>query len=256
VGNGVGIIHVHSNYSHDGLDPLERLKEFALERGIDFVGMTDHAEDFDPRRYDEFREHCLHLSDARVSLIPGLEFRFAGYPGLHLLALGLTRMVVPQTPEDFCSLIQPLAEFTIVAHPILPRYQIPDRVAESLDAIEVWNAAYNTRFLPDTRAVRLYRRLLARRPSLVATAGLDQHDSRNDRETRVLLHDPSAGNPLLELKAGRFTNRGRTMRFDSRANLGPVRLAYLTAARWSLDRVNFVHDRAIRLGRALLRGRR
>lgn len=256
VGNGVGIIHVHSNYSHDGLDPLERLRAFALERGIDFVGMTDHAEDFDPARYEEFKEHCRQLSDDRVSLIPGLEFRFARYPGLHLLALGLERMIFPRTPEDFCTLILPLAQFTIVAHPILPRYEIPERVAESLDAIEVWNAAYNTRFLPDTRAVRLYRRLLTRRPMLVATAGLDQHDCRNDRETRVLLADPSSSHPLLELKAGRFTNRGRTMRFDSRANFGPVRLAVLTAARWSLDQVNFMHDRAIKLGRAVLRGRR
>ena len=252
---GIGIIHVHSNYSHDGLDPLERVRDFALERGIGFVGMTDHAEDFDPARYEEFRDHCQQLSDDVVRLIPGLEFRFNRYPGLHLLALGLERMTVPRTPEQFCAEVAPLAQFTIVAHPILPKYEIPDRVAETLDAIEVWNAAYNTRYLPDTRAVRLYHHLARRRPALVATAGLDQHDSRNDRETRVVLTDASATQPLLELKAGRFVNHGRTMRFDSRARFGRTRLAALSAARWSLDRVNDVHDRAVRLGRAIVRGR-
>ena len=254
MGRGLGIIHVHSNYSHDGMDPLEGIREFALERGISFVGLTDHAEDFDPSIYDEFRGHCHRLSDDSVQLIPGLEYRFAGFPGLHLLALGLTRMGMPRTPEDFCTMVCPLAQFTIIAHPVLPRYDIPACVADSLDAVEVWNAAYNTRFLPDVKAVRLYHRLAARRPAMVATAGLDQHDRRNDRETRVLLTADSS-QPLLELKAGRFSNFGRTMGFDSRAKVGPVRLAALTAARWSLDRVNAVHDRAVRIGRSLRRGR-
>jgi hypothetical protein len=242
---GIGIIHVHSNYSHDGLDPLERLREFALERGISFIGMTDHAEDFDSSRYGEFQEHCQSLSDARLAILAGLEYRFAGYPGLHLLALGLARMIEPGTPEEFCRQASVNARFTIVAHPVLPAYQVPESVANSLDAIEVWNAAYNTRWLPDVEAVRLYHRLARSRPDLVATAGLDQHDCRNDRETRVILQNPAASDPLAELKAGRFVNRGRTMRFDSHASLGPVRLAALTAARWSLDRANRLHDSVI-----------
>jgi PHP domain len=256
VSTGIGIVHVHSNYSHDGMDPLERLRDFALDRGISFVGMTDHAEDFDPSRFVEYREHCQAVSDASVQVIPGLEYRFAGYPGLHLLALGLDRMIVPRTPEDFCRLTAGTARFTIVAHPILPRYQIPVPVADVIDAIEIWNAAYNTRYLPDTKAIRLYHKLRQRRPEVVATFGLDQHDSRNDRETRVHLLDRSAADPLGELKAGRFTNQGRTLRMDSRATCGPLRLGALSAARWSLDRMNDVHDRAVRLARAAIRGRR
>lgn len=244
---GVGIIHVHSNYSHDGLDPLERLREFALEREISFIGMTDHAEDFDPARYLEFKEHCQSLSDARLAIIAGLEYRFAGYPGLHLLALGLSRMIDPATPEQFCQLVRDSARFTIAAHPVLPQYQIPPGVADSIDAIEVWNAAYNTRWLPDVDAVRLYQRLARNRPDIVATAGLDQHDSRNDRETRVILFNPGAPDPLAELKAGRFTNRGRTMRFDSHASLGAARLSALSVARWSLDRANRLHETVMRL---------
>jgi hypothetical protein len=251
---GVGIVHVHSNYSHDGLDPLERVREFALERGISFVGMTDHAEDFDAARYTEFQEHCRGLSDARVTIIAGLEYRFAGFPGLHLLALGLSHMIDPVTPEQFCHLTRGSARFTIVAHPVLPNYQVPPVVADSIDAIEVWNAAYNTRWLPDVEAVRLYQRIARTRPDIVATAGLDQHDSRNDRETRVVLSNPSAADPLAELKAGRFINQGRTMGFDSRASLGSARLRALSAARWSLDRANRLHEVVMHLMPA--RGRR
>src|SRR5690349_9327920 len=68
----VGIIHVHSDYSHDGKDSLERLHAFALERGVSFVSLTDHAEDFTPARFADYTAHCRRVSDERVRLIPGL----------------------------------------------------------------------------------------------------------------------------------------------------------------------------------------
>src|SRR5687767_6243770 len=84
----VGAIHVHSSYSHDCLDSPEQLRSFALERGIAFVALTDHAEDFAPARFDEYVRHGRAVSDSDVSLVPGLEYRFDGFPGMHLLALG------------------------------------------------------------------------------------------------------------------------------------------------------------------------
>ena len=252
--SGIGVIHVHSDYSHDGRDPLEQVKEFARTRNISFVGLTDHAEDFDSSRYREYVDHCRHLTDETTRLIPGLEYRFGGYPGLHLLALGLSRMIKPRTPADFCLQAADSAQFTIVAHPVLCRHTLPTGVDDAIDAIEVWNASYNTRFLPDSRSIRLFRALHRRRPELVATAGLDQHDSRNDRETRVLLTNPAAENPLLELQAGRFTNRGRTMSFDAKVSMNPARLVALSVARWSLDRVNTAHEVITRRLKALARG--
>jgi hypothetical protein len=254
--SGIGIVHVHSDYSHDGRDSLERLRAVSLERGISFIGMTDHAEDFTPAQYLEYRARCGSLSDERLSIIPGLEYRFGGYPGLHLLAFGLSEMIDPATPEAFCQLTRERTEFTMVAHPVLPAYSIPDTVAATLDAIEVWNAAYNTRYLPDVRAIRLYHEIAGRRPEVVAIAGLDQHDSRNDRETRVVLENPMADKPLAELKAGRFTNRGRTMTFDAHARFSEPRLKALSLARWSLDRVNTMHEKVMHLLPARNRGRR
>ena len=96
-----GIVHVHSDYSHDGRDSLEELQAFASARGITFVGLTEHAEDFDAARFDQYREHCGRASADGVRLIPGLEFRFEGFPGLHLLALGLRAWIEPRTPQNF-----------------------------------------------------------------------------------------------------------------------------------------------------------
>ncbi|MDQ6828962.1 MAG: PHP domain-containing protein, partial [Gemmatimonadota bacterium] len=151
----VGVVHVHSDYSRDGKDPLSRLREFALERGIAFVALTDHAEDFVSELFDEYVAECASLSDDRVRLIPGLEFRFAKHRGLHLLAMGLTRLIAPETPDAFAAEAPDAARFTAMAHPVLARYVLPESVAARIDAIEVWNASYNTRYLPDPRAIAL-----------------------------------------------------------------------------------------------------
>ena len=231
--SSIGIIHVHSDYSSDGRDSLETLRAFALARNISWIGLTDHAEDFTRERFAEYVEKCLRLSDHRVRLIPGLEYRFAGFTGLHLLALGLTRWMNPATPEDFIRETRLAAQLTIAAHPCLFDYQLPVAVADGIDAIEVWNASYNTRFLPDPRAIRLLHACRAKRTEIVGTAGLDQHDSRNDRETRVLVAADEM-DPLGALKAGRFVNVGRTMRLDPAVSLARLQLVALTLARWSL----------------------
>jgi len=242
----VGAIHVHSDFSHDGRDSLERLREFALERGLSFLALSDHAEDLDEAACEEYRVRCAELSDEGLMLIPGLEYRFAGRPGLHLLALGLSMYLQPETPEEFLSQARGRGGLTVLAHPVLCRYNIPREVLNRIDAIEVWNAAYNTRYLPDLRAIRVLHEIRRRRPEVVGTVGLDQHDSRNDRETRIVLHRPTS-DPLGEIKAGRFENRGRTMAFDPRVSWGRRKVAALTALRWSYDRVERTHERFGRL---------
>ena len=54
---------------------------------------------------------------------------------------------------------------------------------------------------------------------------------------------PARTDPLAELKAGRFVNRGSTMEFPARKPFGPLGLAALTGLRAGLDVVNFVHER-------------
>ena len=84
-----GAIHMHSDYSHDGLDSLENLREVCITRGIRWVGLTDHAEDLDEEVFGEYLAHCVSLSDNEFTFIPGLEFRFAGFRGVHLFAVGI-----------------------------------------------------------------------------------------------------------------------------------------------------------------------
>jgi hypothetical protein len=213
--------------------------------------MTDHAEDFDAERFAEYREACRALSDDRVTLIPGLEFRFARYRGLHLLACGLDRWIEPPaTLEGFAEDVADAARLTILAHPVLTAYRVPGIVCDCIDAVEVWNASYNTRYLPDPRAMALLHIVQRTRPAVVGVAGLDQHDASNDRRTRVVLNDPrDLADPLLAIREGRFRNQGQTMSFAANAELPAVTLVALMAARAVFDRVEWTQERMVRAWR-------
>jgi len=252
----VGAIHVHSQYSHDGRDSLEELREFGVQRGLSFLALSDHAEDLDEKMFAEFIARCAELTDRRLQLIPGLEYRFAGYPGLHLLALGLSRYLSPDTPGDFFVQASKHARMTILAHPVLCRYDIPSEVLATVHGVEVWNAAYNTRYLPDPRSIRILHKMRRCRPDVVGTVGLDQHDSRNDREVRIVLDD-STKDPIAEIKAGRFTNRGQTMSFGPAVSWRPGKLVAMSALRWGYDRIERTQERIARSAKEFrLRSRR
>jgi len=242
VADAVGVVHVHSEYSHDSRDSLASLRAFALARDLRFIGLTDHAEDFDEARFTAYRAECVALSDAAVTLIPGLEFRFEGYTGLHLLALGLTRWIAPGKPADFVAETRGVTGLTIAAHPVLFKYQAPDDVLAGIDAIEVWNAKYNTRYLPDPAAIRLLHAVRRTRPEVVGTVGLDQHDATNDRRSRVIV-DAAASDPLVEIRAGRFQNRGLGFSFGPTVQWPAYGLPLLEATRYVFDRVERAQDR-------------
>ncbi len=246
-----GAVHVHSSYSRDGHDPLDEIRDRAIAAGIRFIGMTDHAEDFDAGRFAEYRAACNALSDDRVTLIPGLEFRFARHRGLHLLACGLDRWVEPpDTLEGFVAEVADVARLTILAHPILTAYRVPGIVRDCIDAVEVWNASYNTRYLPDPRAIALLHVVQRTRPAVVGVAGLDQHDASNDRRTRVVLMDErDLADPLGAIREGRFRNHGQTMSFAANAELPAMVLYGLMAVRAVFDRVERTQERVARAWR-------
>lgn len=245
----LGVIHVHSEYSHDGLDSLERLREFALERGISFVALSDHAEDLEAESFATLVKRCDELSDDLVTLIPGLEYRFAGYRGLHLRALGLRTWSEPTVPDDFVAETAPLAEFTVVAHPLLARYRVPEEIRDGIDVVEVWKPRITRATCPiRARSVCCTRSAAAGRVWWVLPDS-NQHDARNEREIRVLLKAPSA-RPLAELRAGRFVNVGRTMRFAPDVPWSRLRLEALGAFRVAYDAVERGQDQLARALRA------
>lgn len=238
----IGIVHVHTSYSHDGKDSIADLAAWARDVGIQFVSITDHAEDFDTEKWSALVAECAEHSDQRLHLFPGLEFRFAGFTGVHLLACGLREFISPETPEAFIREATPRCTLTIGAHPVIWRKPCPPDVLASLHAVEVWNGGYNSRFLPDPKAFDMVARLRASGTSTLATVGPDQHDRRKDPHLRIRA-DAAAPDALDAIRAGRYVSEGMSMRVPSDGNIGFARRAALGVGRLTFDVAKRSRDR-------------
>lgn len=233
--NALAVLHVHSDWSHDGKDSLSELAGFAQREGLRWVFLTDHAEDLTAATFQEYATACRAASTSAHQLVPGLEFRFEGFPGLHLLAIGLREWIDPRTPEDFCRAGAVHAEFLIMAHPLLAKYRVPEAVLAGLHAIEVWNAQYNTRYLPDGRAITLWQDARTRWPHLVASAGTDQHRLQVEGKLRIAI--PGADSPFAALRAGRYRNLGITGGFRATKEWSGLELGVLARLRSVIQRL-------------------
>lgn len=243
----LAVMHVHSEWSHDGHDSMASIAAFAAREQLRYVFLTDHAEDFDAERFADYLNECNAHSTAAHQLIPGLEFRFEGHPGLHLLAVGLQQWMSPETPDEFCQQGASNAAFLVMAHPLLTKYQAPESVLSQLHGIEVWNAQYNTRYLPDGKALAFWLNARERWPQLVATVGTDQHRLHVEGKARLRL--PLGGDPVSTLREGSFYNQGLTMSFSSTPVWGPGRLAALRWLRVVLEQVKKWRNRRARQSR-------
>ena len=117
------------------------------------------------------------------------------------------------------------------------------KIGEVLLEVSGWNVFHPQH--SDRQVIRDIN-LHVRRGEVVGIAGLDQHDARNDRQTRVVLTPDAPADPLDALRAGQFRNRGRTMSFGPRGEWPAAGLGLLGLARFSFDRVERAQDRVSR----------
>jgi hypothetical protein len=239
-----GIIHVHSDFSRDGLHSVADLAEFGRESGFRFVGLTDHAEDFSPQDMKDFKEECEKHSDDTCVVIPGLEFRCA--EDVHILALGINGGIHDDDPVKVASEIGRRGGLAILAHPCRNGYQCSAELCRVLNGIEIWNAGYDGRFVPPLANIRLLQEARAYNPSILGFGGADLHGF--DRPPGIVLELPTSGIPQIDaemllqrLRTGRFSVCGRFMSFD--ANTNPYWLTRF--ALWLLRRV-YETSKAIR----------
>jgi len=195
-------LHTHSDRSHDGRDPVEKLLERAAAVGLDALAVTDHD--------------TIEASRRAVELAP--EYGLLGIPGVevttaagHVLALGVDREI-PRGLSfgETLGRIHDAGGIAVVPHPYQELRQgvlgvISEADIVAADAIEV----YNSRLLTG-RANRQARRLAARR-GLPITAGSDAHVSEmvGRAITLVDAEELTADAVLSAIREGRTEIRGR-----------------------------------------------
>jgi len=150
-------------------------------------------------------------------MIPGLEFRC--HDDIHILGLGITHNISSGDPTAVAKHIQGLGGVAVLAHPGRNGYQCPRELSGVLHGIEIWNAAYDGRFVPPLANIRLLQEARATNPALLGFGGADLHVF--DRPPGVVLHVRGNGSGRVDgemvlhgLRSGSFSTRGRYLSFD------------------------------------------
>jgi hypothetical protein len=130
-GEVVGILHVHTNVSHDGGGTLEGAIKAARDANLDFITITEHNVAFDPSR--------LKQLPTDVMVLPGEE---VSTPNGHFVVLGVGpgwRDELPHPTEELLQKAGQAGGIRIIAHPFngAPRWNYWNTA--NFDGMEIWN---------------------------------------------------------------------------------------------------------------------
>ena len=243
----VGILHVHSNLSYDGQNTLAEIASLAKRRGYRFVGLSEHSDTFDQHKMAHLVDECRRLSDASFLMVPGLEFTCDNH--LHLLALGIEHYTDAMNPALVARFVRAQGGLAILSHPSRYGYQIPSGLEMLLDGIEVWNAGYDGRFIPNDRSIRLWKSLRARNNSLRAFGSQDLHAIGDHRHVRVSVRCEQLTRDaiLKSLKGGNFVISNSYVRLRSDSSPGWMKLNAIGAGRRAYLTAKAIRDRVARI---------
>ncbi|MGC9444861.1 MAG: CehA/McbA family metallohydrolase [Candidatus Methanospirareceae archaeon] len=166
-------LHVHTNYSLDGHDTVERIIAVAQARGLDGLAICDHNTMAGVQAARDY----VAAHDLKFMIVPGEEVSTAQG---HLLLLGLERciergMSASETIRAVRHYERELAQSIVIIapHPYHPfRNSIGNLCTQpEIEAIEVFNSRYFTG-LGNLRARRT-----AQRAGKIAVAGSDAHSA-------------------------------------------------------------------------------
>lgn len=219
--------------------------------------VTDHAEDFPPEKINQFITHCQKISDDKFLVIPGLEFNIDKDKEVHLLLVGLNGLPYEKGSEAVLEKVLRGENnaLAVVAHLSRSNHYIPKEYENRINGIEIWNAAYDSRYLPDHKAIRLYADLKKVNKQLIGFGGLDLHDLSGFRELRICLTTPchSSKELLDHLKSGKFIIRGPFVSISSMPRFGLYKIFLLSLCRKVLTVADFIRWKSAECKKALLK---
>jgi hypothetical protein len=209
-----GAIHVHSTYS-DGEFTLTQLRDIYRSEDCAFVCMNDHAEYFDESRLQAYHRECEALSDDKLRILAGLEYRCER--NMHILAYGRTGLPAVSDPEGVIRYIEEQGAVAVIAHPKDEFFSWIESFQTLPHGIETWNSKYDGRYAPRPATFALLQKLKQRSPSMLAFYGQDLHWKRQFRGLFVELEVESAEPQavLAAIASGKFRGRKGDLRLPS-----------------------------------------
>ncbi|MDI6888910.1 MAG: PHP domain-containing protein [Methanocellales archaeon] len=191
-------LHVHSNFSRDGYDPIDSILKRAEEIGLNGIAITDHNT-IEGGLTGIKRARALGLD---LMVIPGVEVSTAEG---HLVALGITKDIPPDLPVDeTIKIAKDLGGIIIVPHPFHPFRHGLGYIPKDVDAIEVYNSRCITGY-SNGRA-----RDAAARMGISMVAGSDAHTAATIGYAITELNAKPLMNEVLDaIKTGDTKIRGK-----------------------------------------------
>jgi len=168
-------LHVHTNYSHDGCDSVDKIVDSAIAKKLGGIAICDH----DTMNGSYAAQKYVADNELGLIIIPGIEVTTSKG---HLIVLGLEKGIEKDlSPEETIRIAREKEKekkgtvVIIAPHPFHPfRHSIGNLCMHSeldIDAIEIFNSRYFFGI-----ANEIARRKAARR-NITAVAGSDAHSA-------------------------------------------------------------------------------
>jgi len=168
-------LHVHTNYSHDGADSVEKIIKSAVSKKLDGIAICDHD------TMDGYYAARKYVADNELNLviIPGIEVTTSKG---HLIVLGLEQGIERGlSPEETIRIAREKEKernstvVIIAPHPFHPfRHSIGNLCMHSeldIDVIEIYNSRYFSGVANEIASRK------AARNNITAVAGSDAHSA-------------------------------------------------------------------------------
>ena len=237
-----GALHVHSSISYDGIMSVEELSLFFKRKKFDFVLITEHSENVSKVIMNKLIGECKRLSSSEFLIIPGLEFSCGD--GIHILGLGVNGISESGDWLEVTRHIHQQGGVAVLAHPTKQEYSFDGAWIEELDGVEIWNSAYDGKFLPQAESIKTFKKLAQQNPHLKPFAGMDLHREKDyhDVALKIKGNDLNQAQILKDLKKGNFTVESAFFSVKPGMQISPVSLLFVFAFRKVLNVVRTLRD--------------
>jgi predicted metal-dependent phosphoesterase TrpH len=237
-----GALHIHSSISYDGTMSVEELSFFFRKRRFDFLLLTEHSENVSNEVMNKLIDECKRFSSSEFLVIPGLEFGCRG--DLHILGLGVRKVCESDDPLKVIGQIGQQGGIAVLAHPTKENYPLDGIWIQELDGVEIWNSAYDGKFLPQSKSINMFKKLAEQNPRLKPVAGIDMHREQDyyDVGLRIEGNNLNQDQVLRQLRKGNFTVESTFFNIKPGMRIGGASLLMIFAFRKILNLVRMLRD--------------
>jgi len=240
-----GVLHVHSDLSHDGSLGLEELKSFFISKGFNFLCLTDHSQDVSVERFQELKKELRRLSDDCFVFIPGIEYSCDH--GVHIMGIGIEDITGETEHGKVIDHIHNSGGIAVWAHPMTSKYadKLPSWISR-LDGMEIWNLRGDGKFLPQAKTIAAYYKFKKINPGLLAFFGMDFHNIETYYNLSLKLGTACDETSIFNaLKHGKYICTSSTLSLTSEPELGILTRLLMAAIKAILNFLKRARNRII-----------